>query len=112
MTGVVFPRWQRKGKQKVKSLTRYAPVIVAVLVCGLLAGCTKPNDPSTPRSNSAAPSRIRRGPNGEMLITLDEATRKRIGLQLETLAPARLNPEMKGFGRVVDPAPLAPLVNN
>jgi hypothetical protein len=96
----------------VKSLTRYTPVIVAVLVGGLLTGCTRTNNPSTPQSNPAAPSRIQRGPNGETLITLDEATRKRIGLKLETLAPARLNPEIKGFGRVVDPAPLAALVND
>lgn len=52
-------------------------------------------------------SRVKRGPNGEILLTLDEETQKLMGLQTAEIAPAQLKPELKGYGRVLDPAALA-----
>jgi len=43
-------------------------------------------------------------------LTLDAATQKTMGLQATPLAATELAPEVKGFGRVVDPAPLAEML--
>lgn len=42
-------------------------------------------------------------------VTLDKETQQRIGLQVESLTATNLSPELKGYGRVLDPAPLAAL---
>ncbi|HZL79499.1 MAG TPA: hypothetical protein VFC17_11660 [Candidatus Limnocylindrales bacterium] len=57
----------------------------------------------------AAKSRVRLGTNGEAILTLDAETQKRIALRVEPVSPARMDPELKGYGRVLDPAPLASL---
>src|SRR6266853_3367361 len=56
-----------------------------------------------------AKSRVTPGTNGEAILTLDRATQKRVGLKAERVLPATINPEAKGYGRVLDPAPLAAL---
>ncbi len=55
-------------------------------------------------------SRVSRGTNGEVTITLDAETRRRIGLRLEALAETNQPPIVKGYGHVLDPAPLIALV--
>ena len=57
-------------------------------------------------------SRVKHDANGEAVITLDEATRKRIGLKVEAIVAATLSPEVKGYGRVLDPAPLTAAVTD
>ncbi len=57
----------------------------------------------------AATRRVHTGANGETILTLDEASQKLLALRVETVVPAKLNPELKGYGRVLDPAPLAAL---
>jgi len=48
--------------------------------------------------------------NGLTLVKLDQQSRQRAGLQVAPLAAASLRPEHRGYGRVLDPAPLAALV--
>jgi hypothetical protein len=55
-------------------------------------------------------SRIHRGTNGEVLVKVDKATQERIGLKTGTLQAAELPMEVKGYGRVIDPAPLSMLL--
>jgi hypothetical protein len=43
-------------------------------------------------------------------VTLDAETRTRVGLELAPLVTTNLPPEVKGYGRVLDPAPLLGLV--
>ena len=57
----------------------------------------------------AATARVKPGPNGEGLLRLDEATQQRIALKVERVASAKMTPELQGYGRVLDPAPLAGL---
>jgi hypothetical protein len=57
----------------------------------------------------AAAARAKPGPNGEGVLTLDEATQKRIALKVERVASAKMSAELQGYGRVLDPAPLAGL---
>jgi hypothetical protein len=54
-----------------------------------------------------AQSRVKLGPNGEPTVTLDGETQKRIALKVEAVATAKMIPELKGYGRVLDPAPMA-----
>lgn len=47
---------------------------------------------------------------GRTLVKLDQETQARMGLKVQSLAAAQMSPEVKGYGRVLDPAPLAALV--
>ena len=53
---------------------------------------------------------VHHGTNGETYLKLDKETQTRMGLKTAPLAAARLKPEVKGYGRVLDPAPLSALV--
>ena len=57
-----------------------------------------------------AKSRVSVGTNGEAILTLDQETQKRIALKVESVAPTKMVPESKGYGRVLDPAPLVALL--
>ena len=53
---------------------------------------------------------VQHGTNGETFLKLDKDTQTRMGLKTAPLAAATLKPEVKGYGRVLDPAPLAALL--
>lgn len=57
----------------------------------------------------AAESKITRNAAGETVVTLNEESQKRLGLETAPLASAQLQPEVKGYGRVLDPTPLSTL---
>jgi multidrug efflux system membrane fusion protein len=86
--------------------------LLLVVIFLLAVGCSK----ETGEKSAPAPaekkeeSRVTRGTNGETIIKLDAETQKLMGLETASLASAQLNPEIKGFGRVLDTAPLASMV--
>ncbi len=49
-----------------------------------------------------APSRLARGPEREVLVLLDEETRKRIALETQPLAEALYRPERVAYGRLLE----------
>ncbi len=53
---------------------------------------------------------VRHGTNGETCLQLDKETQARMGLKTAPLAAEQSKPEIKGFGRVLDPSPLAALL--
>lgn len=53
---------------------------------------------------------VHHGTNGETFLKLDKETQARMDLKTAPLASAQLKPEVKGFGRVLDPTPLAALL--
>ena len=57
----------------------------------------------------ASESKVSRNASGEIVVKMDEETQKRIALKIAALAPIQLEPEVKGYGRVLDPAPLSSL---
>src|SRR5437773_11835672 len=57
----------------------------------------------------AADSRASTGAGGETVVVLDQETQARIGLKVEPVATATITPEAQGYGRVLDPGPLAAL---
>ena len=59
----------------------------------------------------AAPTRVSRSPQGEIILTLDAETQKRIGLAVAPLSGAEHRPTRQGFGRVIDATSLSPLLN-
>jgi hypothetical protein len=78
----------------------------------LFAGCAKKEEPPNAEETKSAghESRVKRGTNGQVVITLDAAAQKVMGLQVTPLASASVSPEIKGYGRVLDPAPLGDLL--
>jgi hypothetical protein len=83
-----------------------------LLAVALVTGCGgKAKEQTTGTTAEQAPeSRVKRGTNGEVIITLDEKTQEVMGLKTTALAAAQLSPEAKGYGRVMDTSPLASLV--
>lgn len=93
-----------------------APVRSIILLLALLAllpACSpKTEAPAEkPAEKSAEPeSLVQHGTNGEVLIKLEAAKQKAMGLETAALAPAQLPPELQAYGRVLDVSPLASLV--
>src|ERR1043166_3037616 len=79
---------------------------------GVLGGCFPPRQ----GKGAAAPlekraeSRVQRGTNGEVILKLDAATQKLMGVQTAPVASTQWNPQVKAFGRVLDVSPLAGVV--
>ena len=102
------------------SLTLKTFCAVSLLLALVLLGCADKDkakdkdkdEAKAPAGEKAAEaaSHVKHGTNGETIITLDVATQKLMGLQTTALQPAELSPELKGYGRVVDAAPLTALV--
>lgn len=80
--------------------------VAAVLLAGVLwGGCEKEEE----KAPAKGPSRVSRGPGGEVIVTLAPEEVERIGLELKPLAAETLRPEATAYGRALDPAPLIAL---
>ena len=89
------------------------PIAFALLtatIASFLTACSKDGGENEAEKPKAEESPIKRGTNGEVIVTLDVETQKRIGLKVESPAAAQWQPETKGYGHVLDPAPLASLM--
>jgi hypothetical protein len=88
--------------------------IVLLSAALVLAGCAQKDkdEAKAPASEKSTEpeSHVKHGTNGETIVTFDAATQKLMGLQTTALQPAQLRPELKGYGRVLDVAPLTSLV--
>ena len=82
---------------------------------GMAAGCllalpvpqlarADADDKPAPKPVSESP--VKRNANGEMVVTIDDATQKLIKLEFAHPVMAEWQPVVTGYGRVVDPAPL------
>jgi hypothetical protein len=89
-------------------------LVLAVAVAGLVFAYLQMSEERKTEAERekpvAAKSRVAAGPTGEPILTLDGEDQKNIALQTQPLKPARLNSEINGYGRVLDPSPLAALV--
>jgi len=63
-----------------------------------------------PADKEAAGPQVSRDTNGNAVITMSEKTQKDLGLLFKSPTAFQMSPEMKGYGRVLDPAPLAALI--
>ena len=90
-------------------------IIVAIIVLGCIGGLIvgyllKSKERAGEAENEkpvAAESRISRNAEGETTVSIDKETQQRLALKTEALATAQLPPEVKGYGRVLDPAALS-----
>lgn len=62
------------------------------------------------KKDASEESHLKRDANGNVVVTLNDDTQKRIALKIEPLAAAQMTPELKAYGSVVDAAPLAALM--
>ena len=92
----------------------FIAIVVVVAVAGLIFTYLKMNKEQAAEREREKPvaseSKVSRNASGETVLTMDEETQKRIALKVAPLAPMQLEPEVKGYGRVLDPAPLSSLV--
>lgn len=61
---------------------------------------------------AGATTEVKHGAQGETIIVLDSETQKRIGLAVTNLPVTEWQPEVIGFGHVVDPATLASAIGD
>ncbi len=87
--------------------------LILITVSFTLAVACKPRDAEKPAEHKEPEkaSPVSHNEAGETVLKLDADAVERIGIKLEPLAAADFSPEAKGFGRVLDPAPLAALVS-
>src|SRR6266850_791096 len=80
---------------------------------GLLPGCS--HEAKEPAKDTGAEkqeeSRVKRGTNGEVTITIDAETQKLMGLQTTTLTATQMNLEFKAYGHALDTIALGGLIN-
>lgn len=75
------------------------------------AAPTEAKKDEPPKDESVkAESHVSRDTNGNTILKLDAETQKLIQLKIEPLAASQLAVEIKAYGRVLDPAPLAALI--
>jgi len=70
----------------------------------------KPAADAGDESPEASPVQLKHDANGETTIVFDTGTQERIGLKTENPVAMQWQPEVKGFGSVIDPATLAAAV--
>ena len=59
------------------------------------------------KKESKEESRVQHNTNGETFLKLDKETQERCGLKVAPLEAVQTNPQLKAFGRVLDPSLLA-----
>jgi hypothetical protein len=84
----------------MKSAKLFSHALAIVFSAALLAGCSKPAGDQPAAAPEKAEAQNKAG------VMIDAETQERLGLKIETPAPAQWQPEMKVYGRVLDPAPL------
>src|SRR3569832_1987302 len=78
----------------------------------LLVGCGE-KEPAKEAGEEKAPeteSHVKRGTNGEVIVTVDSKTQPTIGLQTAILRAAQMSPQLKAYGHVLDSSSLASIV--
>ncbi len=81
----------------------------------LLPACKKEPENERKTESKEAPAQkepaslVKHGTNGEVMLTIETNLQQSIGLQIAPLLAAKLNSEVKAYGRVLDPSGLASL---
>lgn len=91
-------------------ITIIAVVAVAALIFAYLEMSKERAAEREREKPVASESKVSRNASGEVVLTMDDETQKRIALKIAALVPMQLEPEVKGYGRVLDPTPLSSLV--
>jgi hypothetical protein len=81
-----------------------------LLVLYLAGHSAKPGGDEGDKGATAGPVQLKHGANGETIITLEAETQERVGLKTESPVSVQWQPEVKGYGSVIDPATLSAAV--
>ena len=90
----------------MKSPNPIYPALAILFSIALFAGCSKTDGDKSvaaPEKNEAT---------AKAGVTIDETTQARIGLKIENPLATQWQPEVKGFGSVIDPASLTAAVSD
>jgi hypothetical protein len=90
-------------------------IIVGLLIGGVAVWTYEqrqhPADAEKPKEEEhKEASLVQHGTNGETFLKLSAEVRSRMGLKTQPLEEAKLSPEVKAYGKVQDPTPLATLL--
>jgi hypothetical protein len=96
------------GKSRLLILALLIPAAI------FLAGCNKSGPPAA--TEKAAPeeeggAHVARDAKGRVVINLSDEAQGDMGILVKKPEAGQLSPELKGYGRVQDPAPLVGLIN-
>jgi hypothetical protein len=85
-------------------------VLAGIVVLVVKTHRTREGKPEEEKHEAKEESRMTHDEAGRVVVKLDSETQARIGLRVAQPSPAQRSPETKGYGRVLDPAPLASLM--
>lgn len=66
--------------------------------------------PGAPAEEEEAAPQLSRDTNGNVVIAMSDETQGDLGILVKKPVASQMNPELKGYGKVLDPAPLAALI--
>ena len=91
--------------------------LALLTVIALLAACAQKKEEKEEHGKEGAEekasepeSHVKRGTNGEIIVSVEAKMQPTIGLKTAALQPAQLSPELKAFGHVLDPSSLASII--
>jgi len=96
--------WTNATQEKQKDMLRWVAGAAAILVAGALLVWTflaSRGEQSQERERErtiTTPQRVTRGPAGEIIVSLEPSSQKRIGLDVATLSRAMLQPDIVAAG--------------
>jgi hypothetical protein len=90
-------------------------IIVGLLIGGAVVWTYEqrqhpPEKPKEKAGEHKQESIVQHGTNGETFLKLTKEVREHVGLKTQPLEKADLSPELKAYGKVLDPTPLATLL--
>ncbi len=65
--------------------------------------------PAAPAEEEEAAPQVSHDTNGNVVISMSDETQGDLGIQVKSAVAYQMSPELKGYGKVLDPAPLAGL---
>lgn len=74
------------------------------------AAAESPATAAAPADEEAGGPQVSRDTNGNAIISMSDEMQGDLGILVKSPAAFQMNPELKGYGRVLDPAPLAALI--
>jgi hypothetical protein len=89
-----------------------ALLLIAALIYGYLLLSKERTKEAAAEKPVSSESKVGLATNGEAVVNLDEKTQKLIGLETTPLTAATLTPQIKSYGRVLDPSPLVGLLSS
>jgi len=76
---------------------------------------TRSNGPAAPAADKSEEktegAHVSRDEKGNVVVSMNHETQKKVGLTAEKPATSQWQPELKGYGQVLDPVPLAAILN-